>query len=134
MSDLILFKDRARCPKCFHARPIERGSGHCACCNTMLFPSCPEMLETNPERHGGATRKALYEFETNDAGWWAYDAYRGWMHRDHWSMNIRPNPAGLTADDLGTNRRETADRLYTKADIQRTIRREKTKYKGKRVL
>lgn len=91
------------------------------------------MLETNPERHGGATRKAIYEIETNNAGWWAFDAYKGWMHRDHWSMNIRPNPKHLTADDLGTKRAPTSERLLTMDDIKRTVRRERQKYKGQRV-
>lgn len=132
MSELLLLKNPQRCPACGKARGT-KGTGKCSGCNVMLFPACPTMLETNPDRHGGATRRAEYELATSDASWWAFDGQRGWMHRDHWSMNIRPNPRNLTADDLGTNRRETATKMLSMADCQRMVKRERTKYKGKRI-
>ena len=74
MSDLILLKDKRRCPKCFCRRSFR--TGHCHNCGIMLFA-----------RPIDFTR---FEADGNPRLYWLWTTEQGWIFRDHIMLGLQP--------------------------------------------
>jgi hypothetical protein len=66
MSDLILLRDRNRCPHCRARRSFS--SGHCHNCGMRLFIRPINFRQ--------------FEDDGNDRRYWLWTIDRGWIHRD----------------------------------------------------
>lgn len=96
MSDLILLRDKNRCPHCRSRRSFS--SGHCGNCGMRLFVRPIKFRQ--------------FEDDGNDRRYWLWTNDRGWVHRDFvMSPEAAPLSPQINLTTIERNVKTTDERI-----------------------